>query len=347
MTLQSKAGNLIFTSVDRYHQIDIANIDSPAEQYKFLIQKYQGENIRRLHQLCRSILNMAQVSTLLVDSKVSRLKTDNQQIGQQNMSMKLSDHWLSEILILSIDEGFETEISLIQDKDPPLTFDQIHRRLKKKTSLETPPESINAARRQPLTDSTNNSRPISDPSICFGCKIPFNQLPNNHRRVVCKIYLSTPEVEAWKKKSFYTDKKIAYEKMFGAITDNMASANANFRVNVAKGLVNRYSQDSDAYSSTESIASGYLCVASINSEPSETKKSQLENLTKLSWLLDTAASEHITNRKEVFEKSIQSSNQQIIVANGQMIHAQGIGSILIPWESSQAKPKLLRIRDVL
>ncbi|RKF53886.1 hypothetical protein GcC1_217039, partial [Golovinomyces cichoracearum] len=38
MNLQSKAGNLIFTSVDRYHQINIANIDSPAEQYKFLIQ---------------------------------------------------------------------------------------------------------------------------------------------------------------------------------------------------------------------------------------------------------------------------------------------------------------------
>ncbi|RKF81555.1 hypothetical protein GcC1_024035, partial [Golovinomyces cichoracearum] len=122
---------------------------------------------------------------------------------------------------------------------------------------------------------------------------------------------------------------------------------ANVRVNVAKGLVNRYSQDSDAYSSTESIASGYLCVASLNSEPSETKKSQLEDSTKLSWLLDTAASQHITNRKDVFEKSIQSSNQQIIVANGQIIQAQGRGSILIPWESSQAKPKLLRIRDVL
>ena len=146
MTLQSKAGNLIFTSVDRYHQIDIANIDSTADQYEFLIQKYQGENIGRLHQLCRSILSMAQVSTLPVDSKVSRLKTDNQQIGQQEKSMKLSDRWLSEILILSMDEGFETEISLIQDKDPPLTFDQIHRRLKtKETSLETPPESINAA----------------------------------------------------------------------------------------------------------------------------------------------------------------------------------------------------------
>ncbi|KAI0992360.1 hypothetical protein K3495_g15826, partial [Podosphaera aphanis] len=247
-----------------------------------------------------------------------------------------------------MDEGFETEISLIQDKDPPLTFDQIHRRLKtKETSLETPPKSINAARRQPLTGSTNNNRPINDPSICFGCKIPFSQLPNNHRRVVCKIYLSTPEGEAWKKKSFYTDKKIAYEKMFGAIKDNMASANANVRVNVAKGLVNRYSHDSDAYSSSESIASGYLCVASINSEPSETKKSQLENSTKLSWLLDTAASQHITNRKDVFEKSIQSSNQQITVANGQMIQAQGIGSILIPWESNQAKAKLLRIRDVL
>ncbi|RKF71300.1 hypothetical protein GcC1_103032 [Golovinomyces cichoracearum] len=143
----SKAGNLIFTSVDRYHHIDIANIDSQADQYKFLIQKYQGENFGRLHQLCRSILCMAQISTLPVDSEVSRIKTDNKQISQQDKSMKLSDRWLSDILILSMDEGFETEISLIQDKDPPLTFDQIHCRFKtKETSIETPPESINAAR---------------------------------------------------------------------------------------------------------------------------------------------------------------------------------------------------------
>ncbi|KAI1007806.1 hypothetical protein K3495_g413 [Podosphaera aphanis] len=117
--------------------------------------------------------------------------------------------------------------------------------------------------------------------------------------------------------------------MFGATKDNMASANANANagVNVAKGLVNRHSQDSDAYSSTESITSGYLCVASINSEPSETKNSRLEDLTKLSWLLDTDASKHITNRKDVIEKSIPSSNQQIIVADGQMIRAQGIGRL--------------------
>lgn len=156
---------------------------------------------------------MAQISTLPVDSKVSRIKTDNPQIGQQDKSMKLSDLWLSEILIFSMDEGFETEISLIQDKDTPLTFDQIHRRLKtKENSLETPPESINAARRQPLTGSINNSRPISDPSICFGCKILFNQLPSNHRRVVSKYIFQLLKVRHGKRRASIPIKRLPMKR---------------------------------------------------------------------------------------------------------------------------------------
>lgn len=90
------------------------------------------------------------------------------------------------------------------------------------------------------------------------------------------------------------------------------------------------------------------CVAHEQDNKVNHKKKVTTSSPRITWLLDSGASIHMTPDRSAFSGELEPSSRTIQVANGSVITAKGKGEVIIEWQNeTTGQPRKVQIKDVL
>ncbi|RKF80350.1 Copia protein [Golovinomyces cichoracearum] len=366
----------ILESIDLAHAAEISQLVEPKEIWDYLNLKYEGENFQRLHQLTRDLLGIAQLKNMPVDAKVVRLQALNRSIAQQNPKLGLPEEWLLEILIVSMPDEYETELAIIKSSNAHLTLGYVHARLREKeTMMQAPIEKLKALN---IAKGRQAYHDKMDPSTCHGCWKKLSILEPGHCKAGYKQFAAINEGRDWRK-SYWGYKAVKRykerNKERDIISDDERKREGQSKVAKTRRYTARVDSSEDEASFSPYVQScnqGQVTLFSsipntINRYQSSQPNMIISQISvppiclpeliimmplnlyghiSVGWLIDSGASRHICNDKNMFIE-IMSATDQIEVGNKEVMTASGKGDVRIPYDGISGQPSSIHLRDVL
>ncbi|RKF81432.1 hypothetical protein GcM1_182003 [Golovinomyces cichoracearum] len=371
-----QAKKKILESIDLAHAAEISHLVEPKEMWDYLNLKYEGENFQRLHQLTRDLLGIAQLKIMPVDVKVVKLQALNRSIAQQNPTLELPEEWLLEILIVSMPDEYETELAIIKSSNAQLTLGHVHARLREKeTSMQAPIEQLEALN---IAKGRQAYHDKMDPSTCHGCWKRLSIFEPRHCKAGCKEFAATNEGRDWRKSCWGSKAVKRYKernKERDIISDDERKREGQAKVAKTRRYTARVDSSEDEASFSPYVQScNQSQVTLFSNIPNAINRYQLSqpNLItsqisvppicqperiimmplnlyghiSVGWLIDSGASRHICNDKNMFIE-IMSATDQIEVGNKEVMTASAKGDVRIPYDGVSGQPSSIYLRDVL